>query len=508
MPLRGHRVIVGLVLIGAALRLAIASQDLYADELATYWVSTTHGFTGVIEAVASTAEITPPLSFLLTWLTTRLGRTPELVRLPALLAGLASIPLVHAVGLRTVGRRAAVLAAALTTLSPFMIFYSAEARGYGVLMALVLLSTLALLKALEDGERWRWWLVYGGAVGLAAYTHYTGVYVLAAQVGWVLVTQPAARRRVLVATVGAAVLYLPWLPSLRGDLDSPTTDILGDLLAFDAEAIRAALGHWSIGYPFSLPRTSLRDLPGALPMLMLVASLGIGLVAIARRHPRREPGPEPSDGAERSRVGLVVLLAVATPLGAILQSAVSTDVLAVRALAASWPYLALSAAALITAAPGRARVVASALAVGAFAVAALTMLTADFQRLEFSQLAAFADEHPDAVIVNAAGFTPGPLTNFELEGSEPDARVLRLNVPEQMERPFSLADPLPEAADVAERAVAAADGAPIIVISGVPQPALVLDVVDRLPDGYEPTAVERIGGLFDVQAVLYERDAG
>ena len=67
-----------------------------------------------------------------------------------------------------------------------MIFYSAEARGYGILMALALLSTWSLLVAVDDGRR-RWWVVYGLSVCLAAYTHYTAVFVLAAQFGWAFV---------------------------------------------------------------------------------------------------------------------------------------------------------------------------------------------------------------------------------------------------------------------------------------------------------------------------------
>lgn len=493
--------VVALVLVGGALRLAVAGQDLYADELATYWVATAHGFTGVVDTVATTAEITPPLSFLLTWLTTRLGETPELVRLSSLIAGIVSIPLVYAVGARTVGRRAGLLAAALTTLSPFMIFYSTEARGYGVLMALVLLSTFALLHAVVD-DRWRWWLLYTASVVLAAYTHYTGVYVVAGQLAWALWAHPRARKHLLMATAAVVVLYLPWLSSLRGDLDSPTTEILGGLLRFDGRTIRQSLGQWSIGFPYSLPRTSLRDLPGLVPMLMLIAGLGIGVYALIDR---RRRAVEPADGRDRTGVILVVLLAVATPAATILQSAIGTNVFAVRSLAASWPYLALAVAAVITAARPPARLVAVGLAVAAFAVGAVTMLTEDFQRVPFSELAEFADDHPGAVIVNAAAFTPGPLTNFEVEGSIPDAPIFRLNVPEQTESPFTIADPRPDPADVAERALAEADGGPIIVISGVPQSPLVLDVVDRL-DGYEATEVRQIGGLFDVQAVVYERD--
>ena len=56
------------------------------------------------------AEITPPLSFLLVWLRTRLGHSPELLRLPSLIAGTATIPIVYLVGVRTVGRMAALVA--------------------------------------------------------------------------------------------------------------------------------------------------------------------------------------------------------------------------------------------------------------------------------------------------------------------------------------------------------------------------------------------------------------
>ena len=113
--------------------------------------------------------------------------------MPSLIAGIASIPLVYAVGARTVGRRAGLLAAALTTLSPFMIFYSAEARGYGVLMALVLLSTFALLHAVVD-DGGPWWLALRRLGALAAYTHYTGVYFVAGQLAWALWAHPRARR--------------------------------------------------------------------------------------------------------------------------------------------------------------------------------------------------------------------------------------------------------------------------------------------------------------------------
>ena len=93
-----------------------------------------------------------------------LGDTPELLRAPALLAGTATIPLVYVLGLRTVGRRAALVATALTAFSPFMIYYSAEARAYGLMMLLLVCSTLAMLLAIDTRRR-RWWVALCGVLG-------------------------------------------------------------------------------------------------------------------------------------------------------------------------------------------------------------------------------------------------------------------------------------------------------------------------------------------------------
>src|SRR5918997_2957510 len=146
-----------LTLLGVALRLPLLNDSLVADELSTRWMITAGGLGDVIAKVHTDAEITPPLSFVLSWLTTRPELSPELLRLPSFIAGAATIPLIYAVGARTVGRGAALLAAALAALSPFLIFYSTEARSYALLVAFVLVSTLALLVAVEGG-RTRWWV--------------------------------------------------------------------------------------------------------------------------------------------------------------------------------------------------------------------------------------------------------------------------------------------------------------------------------------------------------------
>ena len=56
-------------------------------------------------------------------------------------------------GSRTVGRGAALLGSALLALSPMAVWYGDEARAYATLTFLVVLSTYALLRALDAGRR-------------------------------------------------------------------------------------------------------------------------------------------------------------------------------------------------------------------------------------------------------------------------------------------------------------------------------------------------------------------
>jgi len=296
------------------------------------------------------------------------------------------------------------------------------------------------------------------------------------------------------------VLYLPWLPSLKGDLDSPTTDILSALSPFDLKSARLTLGHWALGFPAVIPRTALGVLPGVPALLLLTASLAVGAYGILTT--RSKLGPW--SAAHGGRIGLVVLLALATPVGTALQSAVGANVFSTRSLAASWPYLALTVAALVSVGKPALRLTAAALAITAFAVSATKIGGTHFQRPHYSQLAHYADTLPGGVIVDGAAFTSGPLSNFDIEGSTPNAQVFRLNVPEQKTRPFTL-EPLPEPADVAQRAAAAAHGGRITVIAFAPPVPAVADFIERLPQDYVLTHTELAPGIFDLQALVYER---
>jgi len=70
------------------------------------------------------------------------GASEAALRAPSLIASIALIPLVYALGVRTVSHRAACIGAALTALSPLHLYFAQEARMY---MPLALLAGAVLL---------------------------------------------------------------------------------------------------------------------------------------------------------------------------------------------------------------------------------------------------------------------------------------------------------------------------------------------------------------------------
>ncbi|MEZ5167495.1 MAG: hypothetical protein R2695_13765 [Acidimicrobiales bacterium] len=65
------------------------------------------------------------------------------------------------------------------------------------------------------------------------------------------------------------------------------------------------------------------------------------------------------------------------------------------------------------------RIAAPLLTVACFAIGAGLMLSSDYRRPSFTDLVAFSDDQPGAVVVDAVWLSPGPLTNLDVEGRLP-----------------------------------------------------------------------------------------
>jgi hypothetical protein len=505
--------VLALTLVGLGFRIILAHQSVFADELSTYWISVDHGLGGVLSLLYGTgrihyAEISPPLSFLASWLTTRAGHSPELLRLPALIAGTATIPLVYALGRRAVGRRAALLATALTALSPFMIYYSAEARAYGLMMFFTVSSTLAMLLALETRRR-RWWMLYAVASCAAFYTHYTCVFVLAAQLLWLLWSHREARRAALIANLAAAAGVLPWLPGLINNVRSPTEKILSALSPFTPGAVRQDLEHWAVGYPYTLAG-GLRALPGLLALVLLAVAVLItvaGLVLLVRRRP---PLRDRLDAIDR-RVWLMILLAVAVPVGEAVVSATGNHIFGVRNLAASWPYLALACSAAVAALEPRLAFAAAALAIVAFALGATKELTSRFERPDYQAAANFvaANARPGDVVVDETGaLSPGPLTGLDVTLHR-RLPIYRAEAPAERDHPYGFGDPIVPLQTAITHAVAAANGHRVFLVTNrfdtniAPLAGRVQPGQGQFPATYRLVESHRYSGFGTTVAAVY-----
>ena len=508
--------LVVLTVFGAVIRLVVAHQSLFGDELSTYWIVAAHGLHGVLSLLWGTAsfhhaEISPPLSFVASWFTIQLGHSAILLRLPSLIAGTLSIPLVYLLGRRTFGARAAWVAAVLTTLSPFMVYYSTEARAYGLMMAFTIGSTLSLLSAIDTGRR-RWWVSYAVCSCAAFYSHYTCFFVLATQLVWAWLSHPALRRPLLAANFGAAVGVVPWLPGLHNDLTSPTVKILSALSPFTWHDVRVAIGHWALGYPYA-NSISLGGLPGPLALV----ALGLCVLLAAGAIARRRGGGSGLDPHPDHRLGLLVALAVATAVGEALASAVSTHVFGVRNLAASWPALGLCFAALLVAAGPRVRLVTVGLAVLAFAIAAVDLLLPANRRPDYAAAATLIEHgspHVSVVIDETGEISPGPLTPLDVALSHPVATV-RAGAPAERDHPYSFTDPLVGIDAATREAVAIANGGPIAVVSTLSPPGDITALQQRttprtapIPAPYRLIATHTYAGIARVQVKVYARSAG
>jgi 4-amino-4-deoxy-L-arabinose transferase-like glycosyltransferase len=320
-----------LTVLAFALRVVGVDQTLYGDEYFTHAIVTENGLGGVWEQVYQTS-ITPPLHYVLAWFAVQLGGDDTvLVRLPSLMLGTATVPLIFLLGRRIAGVVAGLLAAALIALSPFAIWYSDEARAYATMMFLVALSTLALLRAADGGER-RWWIVYAVSACAALWSHYTAVFVIVAQTGWALWTHRDRARQLLFASAAIVLGYVAWVP---GFLEQRQNDVGIEIIGAFARLTVGRVFELPLGTLVGHPFLTLADSPGAKGLLLALI-LALLVVAAAVRRPGLRWRPFPG---LRSEAALMLMLALATPLGLLLYDAVSSSLYLPRNLGASVPAL-------------------------------------------------------------------------------------------------------------------------------------------------------------------------
>ncbi len=155
-------------------------------------------------------EDTPPLYFLVTRTVTGLfGLSDITLRLPSVIFGLAAVGLFWRLARRMLGSTAALTATALFAGHPFLIEYSREGRAYALFLFLAVASLLLFLRILEtDTHPRRDFLLWILVNTLLLYTHYFGLFLLAAETVAGL-RSPGRVRRMILGPAIATLLFLP-----------------------------------------------------------------------------------------------------------------------------------------------------------------------------------------------------------------------------------------------------------------------------------------------------------
>jgi 4-amino-4-deoxy-L-arabinose transferase-like glycosyltransferase len=211
-------VLVAILLLGAVLRFVhLGEQSLWLDELSELHTASRSFLSPFLEQVRANPSGTPFEYLGVRFFAFNFGHGTEQARVWAFLWGTSAVGFAYLAGRELLRDRTAGLSAALlTAVSPFLIYYSQEARPYSLEACATLVNLAAFGHALRRPGR-RSWILYGLAAAVTVYAApflallllLEGALVVALWLwGRRIETRPAA------AMVGGmafgAVAFLPW----------------------------------------------------------------------------------------------------------------------------------------------------------------------------------------------------------------------------------------------------------------------------------------------------------
>jgi 4-amino-4-deoxy-L-arabinose transferase-like glycosyltransferase len=389
------------LVLAAALRFStLAVQSLWEDEGFTARIASSPLASAVAQVPHT--ESTPPLYYALVWLWAHMfGDSAYALRSLSALFGCVTVWAVYWVGMALASRRVALVAAALTAVSPIMVWYSQEARAYALMVLLCVLAFGCFVRVLQRAPG-RWLLAWAVLSAAALATHYFALFPLAAEAFWLLARAPArpAVLRVLAlpGLVGAALL--PLFLYQDAHVPRPWTAVFS--VADQGEAIAQS---FFVGITWNgiIHR-------GGVALLAVLALAAV--VALVR-----------SGDADERRSGLLLgAFAAVTLLIPLVISLGGTNYLNPRNVLYAWPLLAL----LVALGAGRRR--AGRLSGAGAALAGLVSLaiviavasTPSLQRENWrGLLASLGPPRTARVVVVLDGFTDGPVVEYYVHGLRP-----------------------------------------------------------------------------------------
>jgi len=194
------------------------------DEVATRWAAVIS--LRDLAHLLNNQDAVHGLYYLLMHAWVAVGSSPEVLRIPSVLAMTVAVVLVTVLTGRLTGSGwAALFAGLIMALTPMISYYAQTARSYAMVLACVVGATLVLVHALAAEKAGaprrrveRWWLAYGALIVLGGYLNEMSLLVLAAHAVTVLIARygrQVVQHWAVTAAVSAVLVAPLVLDSIR-----------------------------------------------------------------------------------------------------------------------------------------------------------------------------------------------------------------------------------------------------------------------------------------------------
>ena len=255
-----------IVMLALALRLVnLNSRPLWYDEAFTLLHAEqplARIFYGTVTQSNGAAADVHPLFFynlLHVWMSGA-GQSPFSVRLLSVVLGTATVIMVYLLARRLFDERSGLIAAVLTAVAPFHVYYSQEIRMYSLLGLTTISMTYFFVRAWREGDYGNW-VAFAVLAALTLYTHNLGAMFLAGLALWVLWTWQRGPhwlhwRPLVWSHLLILLLYVPWLTILPGQFNKiqqafwitrpGLVELIQTVLVFHFSADNQALPGWLV----------------------------------------------------------------------------------------------------------------------------------------------------------------------------------------------------------------------------------------------------------------------
>ncbi|MEE8170830.1 MAG: glycosyltransferase family 39 protein [Phycisphaerae bacterium] len=300
-----RRIILALIGLGLFTRLPFFNLPVQADEAAMYtWYCVTPEYP-VLHVITHYGGPHNHVlhSVLFTALYTVFGWGFPWLRLPALLAGVACVPLSYVVLRRIIGHSGAIIAAVLVAFSGWAVRYATDARGYSLAMMLGLIAVGLIWHGRRRGSPLHV-AAAGFVIGCAVGTVPTMIHLAAAIGVWLALCPGPSSAPRRAATFRHVVLYSGMAATTAALWYAPIISFMGLDALWRYPGVHALpFAQLLSDFPRNFVAQARMLSNGALPTIVFWVLVGVGAIRLHRTRP-----------AAALLLGIVLILPVAITL--------------------------------------------------------------------------------------------------------------------------------------------------------------------------------------------------